>query len=441
MTSTFGVVEAALWASFLSGALTLAVGAVHVSQQAQLSACEPNDELTCIGVLRWNIGAEEPLAENNVAWQLAVNLVPDLFLPRFGPLLAGAVATASHLGGGGMAPGLLYGSWARVALWLLFLALFCNFGLAGRLGVAVGFITSFAALLAVVVELTWQGAPTLLGLALGGCARPRFEGGEAAAVAGSVAVFGALTAAVLTVATGIASLVGRLPAACRPDDDAPGVECVGRGLFWTKNPQDSPLREINLGSWGGFFSLSFSASILLYTPLLLGLVSLASLLSAGSAFRALSASWPALLWWHLLLGLLDAGYAGNLGVAALFLCAFVALLALVLHVGDAPPPPQTRAAGLLADLGVRVSWHRGQRREYTGRAGVKPVSHQQPGPSGEAPAAYSASGASGASHSASGGRPDYEVNRWNNGSAGYMDSNKPAVVTESNRGTFGARRS
>lgn len=152
--------------AFVLSVTTMVIGLIHVltSNFTWCPTAGANGWTECVGPsLRWNSGQHGFLYDANgdgttvaggvmapPGWRSVFTFDPELFMPLWGPIIFGYIGVLQHLEGRQWL--WLYGSWPRVCLFWCFMALWCNFGICGTLGVITGFASITECLLALLIS-------------------------------------------------------------------------------------------------------------------------------------------------------------------------------------------------------------------------------------------------------------------------------------------------
>jgi len=143
------------------GMATVVIGFIHVFS-LNFQWCTASNTQECFGPsLRWNSGNVAFTADSNdeTGWRSVFTFAPEIFFPLWGPVFLGWITVFQHLENRTWVT--IFGSWPRVFLWFMFIALFANFGYSGSLGILVGFGSIFECFLALMITLGGGGqAPT-----------------------------------------------------------------------------------------------------------------------------------------------------------------------------------------------------------------------------------------------------------------------------------------
>jgi hypothetical protein len=135
------------------GLITIAIGFIHVFSE-NFVWCQPSATQQCLGPsIVWNgaNGAAFTAQSNGFfsMWGRVFTLQPEILGPLWGPVVFGWITVLQHIEHRNWPS--ISGSWPRAFLWFMFMALFCQFGYSGALGILVGFASVLEALLALLI--------------------------------------------------------------------------------------------------------------------------------------------------------------------------------------------------------------------------------------------------------------------------------------------------
>jgi len=321
-------VRVAQFVIFVASLATTITGAIFIVDIITDNPCcdEVLDE--CLGPLL--ILPQVVFGEDvNLCYRTFFSLDPNIFLVIFTPLVLGLMSLYVHFSKD-IYWIFLYRTWFRTSMWLLFVALFGNFGYAGNIGIISGFLMSFASFLCVVVHFSGRvGTGPFFSTSFRINNQELFPGPGV----GGLVTFLSIVSALFTFILGCIHIFRSLPDVCLEDENVdPPIKCVGPALFWLSGNITENVNLLTPLSWGStLFSLSPSQFIPNFTPLFFGVIGLAATLSSDNYFPWLFASYSRIMWWHLVVSVFaNFGYIGKFGIMTGFISAIVAFLALLM---------------------------------------------------------------------------------------------------------------